>query len=65
MTINLDDILDFSFLSLAIILSFFIDNINQIISSITYEFLSNTLSLAIQFMVLLGLIYKMRKFKKK
>jgi len=65
MTLNLDDILDFSFLSLAIILSFFIDNINEIISSITYEFLSNTLSLAIQFMVLLGLIYKMKKFKKK
>ena len=65
MTLNLDDIVDFSFLSLAIMLSFFIDNINQIISSITYEFLSNTLSLAIQFTVLLGLIYKMRKFKKK
>jgi len=65
MIIKLEDISDFSFLSLAIILSLFIGKINQFLNLITFESVSNLLSLSIQFMVLLGLFYKMKKFKKK
>ena len=65
MIIKLEDIFDFSFLSLAIILSLFIGKINQFLNLITFESVSNLLSLSIQFMVLLGLFYKMKKFKKK
>lgn len=65
MLLKLENILDFSFLSLAILLSLFIGKINEILSTITFELLSNTLSLAIQFMVLVGLYYKVKQFKKK
>jgi hypothetical protein len=65
MILKLEDIFDFSFLSLAIILSVFIGKVNEVLSLITFEFMSNLLSLSIQFMVLLGLFYKMKKFRKK
>lgn len=65
MILKLEDIFDFSFLSLAIILSLFIGKVNEVLSLITFEFMSNLLSLSIQFMVLLGLFYKMKKFRKK
>ena len=65
MLLKLEDILDFSFLSIALILSMFIGKINNILSSITFEFLSDLLSLSIQFLVLLGLYYKLKRFKKK
>ena len=65
MILRLEDIFDFSFLSLAIILSIYVGKLNEIMTLITFESISNILSLSIQFMVLLGLYYKMRKFKKK
>jgi len=65
MILRLEDIFDFSFLSLAIILSIYVGKLNEIMTLITFEYISNILSLSIQFMVLLGLYYKMRKFKKK
>jgi hypothetical protein len=65
MTFNLDDILDFSFLSVAFLLSMFIGNINTFLSSITIELVSDMLSLAIQILVLWGLIHKVKKFRKK
>jgi hypothetical protein len=65
MTIKLDDILDFSVLSIALFLSMFIGDITSFLSQITYDVVSQTLSLLIQVCVLWGLIYKMRNFKKK
>ena len=65
MTLNLDDILDFSFLSIAFLLSMFIGNINSFLSSITMELVSDILSLAIQILVLWGLIHKVKQFRKK
>jgi hypothetical protein len=65
MTLNLDDILDFSFLSIALLLSMFIDKINNMLCFITFEVISDTLSIAIQILVLWGLIHKTRKWSKK
>jgi hypothetical protein len=65
MVLKLEDILDFSFLSVAFILSLAIGKINNFLCFITFDVISNILSIAIQVMVLLGLIYKLRKFKKK
>ena len=65
MLLKLEDILDFSFLSLAFMLSMFMGEIKDILSLVTFEFVSNVLSLAIQFLVLLGVYYKLKRFKKK
>ena len=65
MTLNLDDILDVSFLSIAFLLSIFIDKINNMLCFITFEVISDTLSIAIQILVLWGLIHKVKKFRKK
>ena len=65
MTLNLDDILDVSFLSIALLLSMFIDKINNMLCFITFEVISDTLSIAIQILVLWGLIHKTRKWSKK
>ena len=65
MVYNLEDIMDFSFLSLAFILSIVIGKINYILCFITFEVISDTLSIAIQILVLIGLIHKTRKWRKK
>jgi len=65
MILKLEDIMDFSFLSLAFILSMFIGEIHTFFNYITFEVISNILSVGIQIMVLWGLIYKVKKFKKK
>ena len=65
MVLKLEDILDFSFLSIAFLLSMFIGKINHFLCFITFEVISDTLSIAIQLMVLVGLIYKLKKFRKK
>jgi len=65
MILKLEDIIDFSFLSLAFILSMFITEINTFLSYITFEVISNGLSIAIQILVLIGLIHKVKKFRKK
>ena len=65
MVLKLEDILDFSFLSIAFLLSMFIGKINHFLCFITFEVISDTLSIAIQIMVLVGLIYKLKKFRKK
>ena len=65
MILKLDDILDFSFLSVAFILSLAIGKINHFLCFITFDVVSNVLSVAIQIMVLWGLIYKIKKFRKK
>jgi hypothetical protein len=65
MYLKLEDIFDFSFLSLAILISFYVGKLNEFMSLITFDSISNFLSLSIQFMVLLGLYYKMKKFRKK
>ena len=64
MILKLEDIFDYSFLSLAFILSLFIDNINGILSFITFDFVSDLLSLTIQILVLVGLVLKLKKFNK-
>ena len=65
MILKLDDILDFSFLSVAFILSLAIGKINHFLCFITFDVVSDVLSVAIQIMVLWGLIYKIKKFRKK
>ena len=65
MVLKLEDILDFSFLSIAFLLSMFIGKINHFLCFITFDVVSDVLSIAIQLMVLIGLIYKLRKFRKK
>tara|TARA_R100000655_G_scaffold98091_1_gene141316 strand:+ start:4014 stop:4217 length:204 start_codon:yes stop_codon:yes gene_type:complete len=65
MLLKLEDILDFSFLSIALILSMFIGKINNMLCFITFEVISDTLSIAIQILVLIGLIHKTRKWRKK
>jgi hypothetical protein len=65
MILKLDDIIDFSFLSLAFIVSMFIGKINYLLSFITFEIVSDILSIAIQILVLWGLIHKVKKFRKK
>jgi len=65
MILDLDDILDFSFLSIALMLSMFIGKINSILCYITFDIISDVLSISIQVLVLLGLIMKLRKFRKK
>ena len=65
MLLKLEDILDFSFLSIALILSMFIGIINNMLCFITFEVISDTLSIAIQILVLIGLIHKTRKWRKK
>ena len=65
MVYKLEDILDFSFLSLAFILSIVIGKINDMLCFITFEVISDTLSIAIQILVLIGLIHKTRKWRKK
>ena len=65
MILELEDILDFSFLSIALILSMFIGKINSILCYVTFDIISDVLSISIQVLVLLGLIMKLRKFRKK
>ena len=65
MLLRWEDILDFSFLSIALLISIFISNINSVMQYFTYEILSNGLSLLIQFFVLLGVIYKFKSIRKK
>jgi len=65
MVLKLEDILDFSFLSIAFILSMFIGEINSFFNFITFEIISNILSVAIQILVLIGLLHKVKKFRKK
>lgn len=65
MILDLDDILDFSFLSIALMLSMFIGKINSILCYVTFDIISDVLSISIQVLVLLGLIMKLRKFRKK
>tara|TARA_R110000824_G_scaffold378430_2_gene569976 strand:- start:2005 stop:2208 length:204 start_codon:yes stop_codon:yes gene_type:complete len=65
MILKLEDILDFSFLSLAFILSLAIGKINHVLCYVTFDVVSDVLSIAIQILVLVGLIYKLRKFRKK
>ena len=64
MILKLEDIFDYSFLSLALILSLFIDNINGMLSFLTFDFVSDLLSLTIQILVLVGLVLKLKKFNK-
>ena len=65
MILKLEDILDISFLSIALVLSMFIGKINNLLSMMTFEIISDTLSIAIQILVLWGLIHKVKKFRKK
>ena len=65
MILKLEDIMDFSFLSIAFILSMFIGEINTFFNFITFEVISNILSIAIQILVLVGLVHKVKKFRKK
>jgi len=65
MILDLDDILDFSFLSIALIFSMFIGKINSILCYVTFDIISDVLSISIQVLVLLGLIMKLKKFRKK
>ena len=65
MIYKLEDIMDFSFLSLAFILSMFIGKLNEMLCFITFEVISDTLSIAIQILVLIGLIMKTKKWRKK
>lgn len=65
MILKLEDILDFSFLSIAFVLSMFIGEINTLFTFITFEIISNILSVAIQILVLVGLLHKVKKFRKK
>ena len=65
MILKLEDILDFSFLSVAFILSLAIGKIHNFLCFITFDIVSDILSVAIQVMVLWGLIYKVKKFRKK
>jgi len=65
MILKLEDIMDFSFLSIAFILSMFIGEINTFFNFITFEVISNILSVAIQVLVLFGLVHKVKKFRKK
>ena len=65
MILDLEDILDFSFLSIALMLSMFIGKINSILCYVTFDIISDVLSISIQVLVLLGLIMKLRKFRKK
>ena len=57
--------MDFSFLSLALILSMAIGKINIFLSYVTFDIVSDLLSVAIQIMVLWGLVYKIKKFRNK
>ena len=65
MVYTLDDILDFSFLSIAFILSVFIGKIQDMLCFITFDVVSDILSVAIQILVLWGLVYKLKKIKNK
>lgn len=65
MLLKLEDIMDFSFLSLAFILSMFIGKINNMLCFITFDIISDVLSIAIQILVLIGLIMKTKKWRKK
>ena len=65
MVYKLEDIMDFSFLSMAFILSIVIGKINDMLCFITFEVISDTLSIAIQILVLIGLIHKTKKWRKK
>tara|TARA_R100001594_G_scaffold41050_1_gene73022 strand:- start:2750 stop:2953 length:204 start_codon:yes stop_codon:yes gene_type:complete len=65
MVLKLEDILDFSFLSIAFIVSMFIGKINHFLSFITFDIISDTLSVAIQILILIGLIHKTKKWRKK
>ena len=57
--------MDFSFLSFAFLISIFINKIHSFMDLITFHFVSDILSLAIQFFVLLGVIYKFKRIKDK
>jgi len=65
MIFKLEDILDFSFLSIALILSMFIGKINNMLCFITFDIISDVLSIAIQVLVLIGLIMKTKKWRNK
>lgn len=65
MLLKLEDFMDFSFLSFAFLISIFINKIHSFMDLITFHFVSDILSLAIQFFVLLGVIYKFKRIKDK
>lgn len=65
MILRLDDIMDFSFLSVALIVSLSIGKINYLLSFVTFDLISDVLSIGIQVLVLWGLIHKVKKFRKK
>tara|TARA_R110002051_G_scaffold323218_2_gene416099 strand:- start:552 stop:764 length:213 start_codon:yes stop_codon:yes gene_type:complete len=65
MLLELEDIMDFSFLSFAFLISIFINKIHSLMDFITFSFVSDILSLGIQFFVLLGVIYKFKRIKDK
>lgn len=65
MILRLDDIMDFSFLSVALIISLSIGKINYLLSFVTFDLISDVLSIGIQVLVLWGLIHKVKKFRKK
>ena len=65
MIFRLEYILDFSFLSIALILSMFIGKINNMLCFITFDIISDVLSIAIQILVLIGLIMKTKKWRNK
>jgi hypothetical protein len=65
MLLKLEDIMDFSFLSFAFLISIFINKIHAFMDLITFAFVSDVLSLGIQFFVLLGVIYKFKRIKDK
>ena len=65
MVLKLEDILDFSFLSIALLLSMFIGKINHFLCFITFNVVSDVLSIGIQLLVMWGLIHKIKKFRKK
>ena len=57
--------MDFSFLSVALIVSLSIGKINYLLSFVTFDLISDVLSIGIQVLVLWGLIHKVKKFRKK
>jgi hypothetical protein len=65
MIFDLEDLLDFSFLSIALMLSMFIGKINAMLSYVTFDLVSDFFSLSIQILVILGLVLKLKKFRKK
>lgn len=64
MLLNVENIMDFSFLSVVVLITLFIGKINMILTDLlSYEFLSNGITLLTQFFVLLAVIYKFKRIK--